>query len=198
MNPVRFWVPGVPAPKGSWQGIPVRTNTGKVTTVLRSDKRLEVWTAAVRLAATQAYSSKPWQTPVLLVGEFRFPRPQAHYWSSKKKQGQLRDTAPFFKESAPDIDKLARAVLDALTGVVYADDRQVAVALWTKRYVVGGEAPGAFIVVMPIAGSSHQSLEAQWHWIVAQVQHAVSNVRQEVIPTSSSERSTGDQTRPLP
>ena len=40
---------------------------------------------------------------------------------------------------APDLDKLARAVLDALTGIAYVDDKQV-VALDARRVLLGPDA----------------------------------------------------------
>lgn len=35
---------------------------------------------------------------------------------------------------APDIDKIVRAVLDALSGIAYADDRQVALVVASKQW----------------------------------------------------------------
>jgi Holliday junction resolvase RusA-like endonuclease len=48
--------------------------------------------------------------------------------------GDPKDGAPRFKVSWPDIDKLERAMLDALTGVAYADDAQVARVVKEKVY----------------------------------------------------------------
>lgn len=44
----------------------------------------------------------------------------------------------------PDLDKLTRAVLDALTGIVWVDDRQV-VALHSTK--VQGATPGVDVTV---------------------------------------------------
>lgn len=52
--------------------------------------------------------------------------------------------------SSPDLDKLLRALGDAMTGVVYADDRQVA---WyrdcEKRYTLSSE--GAIVRVFDLS-----------------------------------------------
>jgi Holliday junction resolvase RusA-like endonuclease len=40
---------------------------------------------------------------------------------------------------APDLDKLVRAVLDALTGIAYLDDKQV-VAINARRTLLGPDA----------------------------------------------------------
>lgn len=49
----------------------------------------------------------------------------------------------------PDTDKLSRAVLDALAGVVYAQDQQVTDMHATKRTARIGEQPGLHISWRP-------------------------------------------------
>lgn len=46
----------------------------------------------------------------------------------------LRGDAPGVPSTMPDVDKLIRGVLDALTNVVYGDDGQIVRAVGTKRY----------------------------------------------------------------
>jgi Holliday junction resolvase RusA-like endonuclease len=64
--------------------------------------------------------------------EFALARPLSHYSDLqgllKRRYEDSEPTAP------PDIDKLARAVLDALTGIVYDDDSQVIELQATKRF----------------------------------------------------------------
>lgn len=52
-----------------------------------------------------------------------------------------------WKTSAPDADKLERAVLDALTRVVISDDSRVVKLYVEKVYAKEGEHPGAQVVV---------------------------------------------------
>jgi crossover junction endodeoxyribonuclease RusA len=52
---------------------------------------------------------------------------------------------------APDLDKLTRAVFDALTGVVFHDDAQVVDLVATKRYACAGDPPRVDIRVEPAA-----------------------------------------------
>jgi crossover junction endodeoxyribonuclease RusA len=47
----------------------------------------------------------------------------------------------------PDVDKLARCVLDGLTGVVYKDDGQVVAIRLAKQYAPIGEKPGVTITI---------------------------------------------------
>lgn len=57
---------------------------------------------------------------VVVIAEFRFTRPPSHF----TKGGELRKGAPM-TPGRPDIDKLLRGLLDALTGVAFRDDSQV-------------------------------------------------------------------------
>lgn len=47
----------------------------------------------------------------------------------------------------PDLDKLVRAVLDALTGIGYEDDSQVTMIDAIKEYVKDGQMPGVLVCV---------------------------------------------------
>jgi Holliday junction resolvase RusA-like endonuclease len=49
--------------------------------------------------------------------------------------------------TAPDVDKLARTVLDALTGILYLDDKQVVELHARKRYILPPAGPHARIAV---------------------------------------------------
>ena len=48
----------------------------------------------------------------------------------------------------PDLDKLVRSVLDALSGVVFADDAQVTGLLTVKRYEQAGVPVGVQVHVL--------------------------------------------------
>jgi Holliday junction resolvase RusA-like endonuclease len=88
--------------------------------------------------------------PVALEVEFRpAPRPARHWLpvNARRLLRVLRLDAPVWHASTPDIDKLCRAVLDALTSVAWVDDRQVARLVASKRWPDEGEAPGASIRV---------------------------------------------------
>jgi hypothetical protein len=77
--------------------------------------------------------------PVALRAEFRLPKPA----SAPKR---LR-TWPI-KARSGDVDKLARACLDALTGVLFADDAQVISLMVTKDWAVKG--PGLWLEVWAV------------------------------------------------
>jgi len=90
---------------------------------------LAVWRSSIGLAAV-AQGSKKIEGPVAIALDFYMLKPRT----------VKRDmpTVP------PDLDKLIRAVLDALTGIVYLDDAQVVEIAASKSY---DEEPGVDIKV---------------------------------------------------
>lgn len=50
-------------------------------------------------------------------------------------------------EKKPDLDNLAKSVLDALNGIVWRDDAQVASLSMSKQIAAGDECPGVLIRV---------------------------------------------------
>lgn len=74
--------------------------------------------------------------PIVLSVWFSIPRPKSHFYASKKRAGQLREGAPTFCASKPDIDNYAKAVMDAITNtqLIWHDDAQVIMLQATKMY----------------------------------------------------------------
>ena len=123
---IEFTIPGAAAPQGSKRAIRLRTGR---TVLVESSARVKPFRAVAALAATEAWRRPPTADAVGLEVAFRFVRPKSHH----KADGSLRDGAPL-TPGKPDIDKLLRALLDALTGVIYVDDLQVACIWATKEY----------------------------------------------------------------
>lgn len=95
-----------------------------VETVASNDKALKPWRKQVTSEAKVAWGGEPWieETDVFVSVEFRFPRRS----SDLRSNGTPKASAPFYKRSAPDVDKLQRAVFDALTDAqVWRDDSLV-------------------------------------------------------------------------
>lgn len=121
---VQLWVPGVPVPQGSKQGF-VRGN--RAVLVDNNAEKLKPWRSQVAAFAMDAWGGRePLDEPVCVHMMFVFPRPSSHFGTGRNA-GVLKDGAPRFKTSAPDRDKLERAVNDALTdaGVWRDDSRSV-------------------------------------------------------------------------
>lgn len=133
---VTIWVPGKPATKGSWRSI----GKGRLAP---DNKRLKTWTQSARLEATRAWDRPLTYDAVSLEIVYFLKRPQSHYRTSGgEPTTRLKANAPEYPLVEPDGDKMERAVLDALTGVVYDDDKQVRQMAWWKRYANPHEACG--------------------------------------------------------
>jgi hypothetical protein len=100
-----------------------------------TNKSLKSWQQLVRHAANDAiFALPPNDRGLLLDGvrvtvAFYLPRPKA---LPKKRTAHLK---------APDIDKILRGFLDAITGIVFRDDSQVVEVIAMKRYAAEGDAP---------------------------------------------------------
>jgi crossover junction endodeoxyribonuclease RusA len=106
-------------------------------------KRMKSWERAVRDAALDACPVTLQERPVVVSIQFRMPRPRGH---TNERTGQLRPKAPQRPSVKPDVDKLARCTLDALTGVAFDDDSRIVELVLFKTYALPGE-EGARIVV---------------------------------------------------
>jgi Holliday junction resolvase RusA-like endonuclease len=126
MSTVSFTVAGIPAPQGS----KTRTKWG-----MREDNAAtKPWREAVAWQATEAMQGREPFTGALVVELFfLFPRPKSHYGTGRNAE-VLRPAAPMFMQTKPDVDKCVRACLDAMKGIVYRDDSQVAGVCASKAY----------------------------------------------------------------
>lgn len=136
---ITFFAPGHPAPQGS-KRIGRSKRTGRPI-ILEDNARTKPWRQVVATSAQSAMvvaKRLPFVGPVSITLEFVMPRP-------KRVKFAACDTKP-------DIDKLSRAALDALTGPVLRDDSQVVRLTAFKRYVraSGIEAPGALISISQV------------------------------------------------
>lgn len=143
---------GTPAPQGSHRGFVVN---GRAV-VTQDNKKTKPWRQAVSAAANEQMLKSPTdggqagaQLGALeVLIEFYMPRPGYHYGTGRNA-GVLKPSAPTYVEKKPDVDKLVRSTLDALTDAgVFRDDAQVAVLTATKRYA--DAATGARITVRPL------------------------------------------------
>lgn len=126
---LRFNVPGVPKPQGSKRGFIVG---GRVNLVEASGNDLKAWRQAITLTARRESAHQKWELtnhPLHVSLDFMVIRP-------------ARPKFTAFPAVKPDIDKLARAVLDALTDAktVWVDDCQVVTLYATKSYGFPGVA----------------------------------------------------------
>lgn len=126
-----LWVLERPRPKGSLVGRCLRNSTH--TVVMREQaKDSERFRKAVSGAARDALRVVPDQRSDLYAGpvavrlDFYLPRQQAVRNGEPTGEAVPSHMTPYpTAKSLADVDKLARNVLDALTGTVLVDDSQV-------------------------------------------------------------------------
>lgn len=143
MTAITVFVPGIPVPQGSLRGY---VRGGRA--VLTSDNAgLRSWRSDVTAALAEKRPPAPIDEPVEVRLEFSLLRPLGHYG----RRGLL-DSAPLVPGRKPDLDKLARAVLDAATVAgIWTDDARVVSLRATKRYVAEDQMPGVHITVVPFS-----------------------------------------------
>lgn len=142
-DPLRFTVLGRPQGKGSKRVLPIRTRaaraTGQQVVLVDSNRKAAPWAARVSAAAWEAAQARVGHAPVVYGGavcvafEFYFARPRGHYGVGKNID-RVRPSAPEYMAVMPDVDKLVRCSLDALTGVLIRDDSQVVELKARKLY----------------------------------------------------------------
>ena len=143
------FVPGVPVPQGSKTAF-ISKSTGRPI-VVDKDMRLPQWRAKVTSWVMDAMPQQPIEYPLLgpigIRVDFILARPKGHFGTGKNA-GMLRAGAPKHPASMPDVDKLLRAIFDALTDAqVWRDDGQVVWVQATKHYVNGNDPVGVGITL---------------------------------------------------
>jgi crossover junction endodeoxyribonuclease RusA len=150
IDKVSFEVSGKPAGQGSKRHV----GGGRMIEMSRT---VGPWRDAIRAQCTLNVSEQ-FTGPVTVTIVFSLPRPAGHYGTGRNSHA-LRASAPGYPagQRRDDVDKMARAVLDALTEGpdsrgnyhhgAFKDDSQVVDLLAMKRYASAPEHVGARITV---------------------------------------------------
>lgn len=126
----RFFLKGNPKPKGSWT--PIRGKKGRIF-LIHSSKLTAAWCKSIDKQMPALWKHRILTGAVKTKFEFLMPRPK----TVKRKYPIGRFDG--------DIDKCIRAIMDAMTGVVYVDDCQVVSSSETQRYT--SKTPGVWVTV---------------------------------------------------
>ena len=120
-----FHIHTIPVPKG-------RPKFSKIGGFVRTytPKKTQDFETEVREAAKQAMTREPLEGPLAVYLYFRLPIPQSY----SKKRSAACLTGSERPTKKPDLDNLAKSVLDALNGVIYLDDSQIVSLHMTKVY----------------------------------------------------------------
>lgn len=84
----------------------------------------------IRWSFTQAGGKHMGDKDIIILITAVYPIPK----SFTKRKRQLAEEGQIRPKVKPDVDNIAKAVLDALNGVGYADDKQVVAFSISKRY----------------------------------------------------------------
>lgn len=120
--------------------------------LIESSKRVAPWREAVKWAAIACIRDQQWEPtiePLAVTVTFTLARPRSHYRASGRMP-VLKEGAPTAPTTRPDLDKLLRSTLDALTDAgALLDDSHVTALTAVKCYPGGDldalDVPGACI-----------------------------------------------------
>lgn len=134
-----FEVYGIAQPQGSARAF--MPKGARYPVVTSDNPKLKAWRDLIAGEASRALhgTGRCFDGPIRICAAFYLPRPK-----SLAKKGDVPHI------TRPDVDKLARSVGDALTGVVYRDDAQIVQLKVEKYYAAAGESPRAVIRVDPV------------------------------------------------
>lgn len=141
---IKFFVPGLPATAGSKKAF---YRPGMRFPVVVDDcKKSKGWKQDVKQFAHAVAPVVLLEGPLVVIFEFRLPRPRGHYRTGKNA-ASLRDSAPRYPITRPDVLKMARAVEDALTSVIWRDDSQIVDERLVKVFA---DVPGVEVTIQQI------------------------------------------------
>ena len=117
--------------------------------MIEQSRHLPAWRKTVAAAAHNAAAKDGWTLttgPCWLELAVYVERPLTHY-VGRDRGNDLRDDAPEHCTRTPDLDKVLRAVCDALTKILWADDKQVVGMTANRFWADDGDIPGVTIEV---------------------------------------------------
>lgn len=125
MEAIRFVVFGLAKPAGSKRAFPGKRKDGSLFVNVSDDcETSRDWKNSVADAASQAFQGPLLSGPLRVKFDIYRPRLVGHYGTGKNA-AVLKRSAPAYPTARPDVLKLARAIEDAITGIVWRDDAQI-------------------------------------------------------------------------
>ena len=128
MNPIEITIPGLPVSQPRQRHAII---AGRTVNYTPSNHPVQSFKSLCRLVASQKLP-KPLAGPVEVEIAFYFQRPSNKTWKTRPMPLEVKTTKP-------DLDNLAKAVMDSLNGVAWVDDAQVCKIVLSKWIVAGGE-----------------------------------------------------------
>jgi crossover junction endodeoxyribonuclease RusA len=136
---------GEPQPQGSKTIVQTR---GRRPRVIEDNPDTGPWRERVERHAIAALAGADLlDGPLRLRAVFVFARPRSHFGTGRNA-GRLKPSAPLYVRTRPDVDKLLRALGDAVTQTLITDDSRIVDVRAEKHY---GSPPCAHVVIEQLA-----------------------------------------------
>ncbi len=178
---IAFEIRGIPVPQGSSRGFLVG---GKVR-ITTANRGLAVWRRLVSDVAQHHAPNPLWEGPLAVTLMFRLPEPK-----------HLPKRRRVWPDRRPDLDKLCRACLDSLTGIVWRDDSQVVRLDANKDY----GAPGVMIWVEQVVPEAEPTVPVSTAPVIWPVSAPATPEGEidaiDTLPVKRAERSVGKDYEP--
>lgn len=156
--PIEITVHGKAEPGGSKKGFPTKRRNGSLgVSIVDANPNAKSWKRLVANAARKQYWGPQLESALSVTFTFYRPRPKGHYGTGRNA-GIVKDSAPDYPTTKPDVLKLARVAEDALTGVVYRDDAQIVDEFLRKRYGEPARVEISISVMSPVFQEPQQEL----------------------------------------
>lgn len=151
MNPIcRVWIPG--EPKGNPRHRTARLRSGAIRSY--QDPRAVAWKTQAGVLMEAAYEGPVLSGPIGLRiwswrscprSSWRKTKPVPEQWTTKK----------------PDVDNIAKLLMDAAIGILYLDDSQVALLEVATLQAEQGSPAGVRLEAFDLSNSDHREVP-QW------------------------------------
>lgn len=132
---IKFTVPAVPVAQPR-QRHRIIAAAGKqfVSNYTPKNSPVNVFKASCQMAAAEAYKGAPLDGPIIVELLFIMPRPSSLMWKTRPMPRMLH-------AKKPDVDNLAKSVLDALSGLLFIGDSMIYSLKVVKLIASGDEQP---------------------------------------------------------
>jgi len=140
LTTIEFIVPAVPVAQPRARAV---SFNGRARVYEPTRHPVKAFKATVAMAAQAAYQGPPLAGPLRVDLVFVFPRNKGQIWK-KRPMPRIRHT------KKPDRDNCDKAVMDALTGILWVDDCQACEGEIVKWIAAGDEQPHVLVRVQEL------------------------------------------------
>lgn len=138
----KFWVPGKPFAKQRHRTRVIQPRSGTAFASTYTPKETVVYENLVKLSARHA--------GITLIPEGAVQLTITAYWPTRGQPLKRSKRPRERKVTSPDLDNCVKVISDALNGIAWRDDAQVAVLVASKWHAAQGEGSGVEVEIQPV------------------------------------------------